>query len=383
MSRLRFVRPPVFSMHGESRHAAHAGHHVMQHSDGDSASKIVKEFMAICAPRFQRPEVRRRALQYVLTLIDLEHKVTAARMARINHESNADGVQRLLASARWDEAGVRDDLRQFVLGKLPQAPPSLIVSTFAFRGPGGRAAATATAKQVTPGWVSARSRLVLFLTLGLGRQQVITDVELCAPPDRFPARTESVASGSAAWEAATSPTSVVRAMLDRQLSEARSAPWVVSGDPVIDAYELAPWLDARSCNYALALASRARISRPARRDGRSLLGEGSPRTAWRWSVSPDIRSAQAGRPRWILEGRDGGAGDTTLHWLVCAPPGTGLREMIEATSQVDAARRVISSARNSIGLGEHAARTQRAWQRQTVLTIVALAARVMAELSPS
>jgi SRSO17 transposase len=70
------------------------------------------------APRFRRPEVRKRAGCYLAVLLGQVGQVerpTGQQIAEQLGEGSADGVQRLLYEARWDADAVRDDLRDYVL----------------------------------------------------------------------------------------------------------------------------------------------------------------------------------------------------------------------------------------------------------------------------
>jgi hypothetical protein len=63
------------------------------------------------APRFARPEPRRRALAYLQGILSEISRKNGWQLAEHAGEARPDGMQRLLASAVWDTDGVRDDLR--------------------------------------------------------------------------------------------------------------------------------------------------------------------------------------------------------------------------------------------------------------------------------
>ena len=70
------------------------------------------------APRFRRAEVRSRVGRYLRGLLASVQRKNGWQMAEELGDSNAHGVQRLLAEADWDEEAVRDDLRAYVIEQL-------------------------------------------------------------------------------------------------------------------------------------------------------------------------------------------------------------------------------------------------------------------------
>ena len=70
------------------------------------------------AARFPRVETRRRAGKFVLGLLaDLPRK-NCWSIAEHAGDRDPHGMQYLLARASWDTDGVRDDLRDYVVGQL-------------------------------------------------------------------------------------------------------------------------------------------------------------------------------------------------------------------------------------------------------------------------
>jgi SRSO17 transposase len=72
------------------------------------------------APRFARPEPRRRALAYLQGILSDTARKNGWQLAEHAGEARPDGMQRLLGSAVWDTDGVRDDLRSYTLEQLGQ-----------------------------------------------------------------------------------------------------------------------------------------------------------------------------------------------------------------------------------------------------------------------
>src|SRR5229473_6687459 len=77
------------------------------------------------APRFARPEPRRRSLAYLKGIVSSVERKNGWHLAEHAGESRPDGMQRLLNSAAWDADLVRDDLRAYVLERLQQCAEEL------------------------------------------------------------------------------------------------------------------------------------------------------------------------------------------------------------------------------------------------------------------
>ena len=89
--------------------------------------EIFDELMGRVAGRFGRVEPRRRARAFVLGLLaDLPRK-NCWSIAEHAGERCPRGMQRLLSEAVWDEAGVRDDLRCYVLEHFADPAAVLVV----------------------------------------------------------------------------------------------------------------------------------------------------------------------------------------------------------------------------------------------------------------
>ena len=72
----------------------------------------------LIGPRFFRREPRARALAYVKGLLSRVATRNGWTLAEAAGEKTPTGMQRLLNDAVWDEAGVREDLRRYVVTHL-------------------------------------------------------------------------------------------------------------------------------------------------------------------------------------------------------------------------------------------------------------------------
>jgi len=92
------------------------------------------------APRFARPEPRRRALAYLKGIVSATPRKNGWQLAEHAGESRPDGMQRLLNSAVWDADLVRDDLRAYILERLGDPHAILVIDETSFRKRGKKSA---------------------------------------------------------------------------------------------------------------------------------------------------------------------------------------------------------------------------------------------------
>jgi len=84
------------------------------------------------ASRFARAEPRRRVLAYLQGLLSGVTRKNGWQLAEQAGEATPDGMQRLLARARWDPEQVRDDLRAYVIEHLGDPGAILVVDETGF-----------------------------------------------------------------------------------------------------------------------------------------------------------------------------------------------------------------------------------------------------------
>src|ERR1700687_3109639 len=84
------------------------------------------------APRFVRPEPRRRALAYLQGLLSSIERKNGWQLAEHAREATPYGMQRLLTGSGWDADLVRDDLRAYALEQLGRQDAILAIDETSF-----------------------------------------------------------------------------------------------------------------------------------------------------------------------------------------------------------------------------------------------------------
>src|SRR6202049_2551203 len=96
-------------------------HHTTWDDAGPSPSEIGRWPLALIrlhqrlAPYFARPEPYQHALLYLQAIVSEIPRKNSWQIAEHAKQARPYGMQRLLSRAIWDDYGVRDEVRTFIL----------------------------------------------------------------------------------------------------------------------------------------------------------------------------------------------------------------------------------------------------------------------------
>jgi SRSO17 transposase len=142
------------------------------------------------AGRFARVEVRLRAQKFVLGLLaDLPRK-NCWTVAEHVGDSDPHGMQHLLARASWNTEGSRDDLRDYVTGRLGDADAVLVFDETGDLKKGSSTVGVQRQYTGTAGRIE-NAQVALYLTYAGARGHAMIERELYLPrswtddPDRL------------------------------------------------------------------------------------------------------------------------------------------------------------------------------------------------------
>ena len=122
------------------------------------------------AGRFRRPEAHQRALAYLQGLLGPVERKNGWQLAEYAGDATPFGMQRLLARYRWDEDGVRDDLREYVVEHLGDEQAVLVVDELGFLKQGKKSVGVQRQYSKTAGKVE-NCQIGLFLAYVSNRGQ--------------------------------------------------------------------------------------------------------------------------------------------------------------------------------------------------------------------
>ncbi len=91
-------------------------------------SEALEELHRRIAGHFARSEIRERVKRYLVGLLGRVERKNGWQLAEAIGETDPQGVQRLLNSAKWDADLVRDDLREYVLEHLGDEESGVLIT---------------------------------------------------------------------------------------------------------------------------------------------------------------------------------------------------------------------------------------------------------------
>ena len=211
------------------------------------------------APRFVRPEPRRRALAYLQGLLSDTSRKNGWQLAEHAGEARPDGMQRLLGSAVWDTDGVRDDLGSYTLEQLGQESAIVVIDETSFPKRGQKSAGVGVQYCGTTGQVE-NCQVGVFLSYVTARGHTLIDRELYLPLDWTEDRERCQAAGIPESVRFQTKPELARGMLARLWDAQVPIAWVVADTVYGGNLDLRTWLEDHGYPYVLAVA-RPRTSR--------------------------------------------------------------------------------------------------------------------------
>ena len=204
------------------------------------------------AGRFGRQEPRQLALAYLQGLLGSVERKNGWQLAEYPGDATPDGVQRLLATYRWDADGVRDDLREYVVNHLGDPEAVLVVDETGFLKQGQKSVGVQRQCSGTAGKVD-NCQIGVFLAYGSRLGRTFLDRELYLPQAWAEDGERRREAGVPEGVAFHTKGQLAQVMIARSLAAGVPFGWV-AGDTVSGSdRRLRRWLDERELPCVLAV----------------------------------------------------------------------------------------------------------------------------------
>jgi SRSO17 transposase len=338
--------------------------------------------------RFSRVEPRRRMAAFVRGLLAGLPRVNCWSIAEHAGEAGPRGMQRLLSAAVWDEAGMRDDLRGYVLEHFADPAAVLVVDETGDIKKGTATAGVQRQYTGTAGRIE-NAQVAVYLAYAAPAGSAFIDRALYLPRswagDLARCRAAGVPDGTVF---ATKPA-LAREMIGRALDAGTPAAWAAADEVYGQDPQLRAELARRGLGYILAVAKSHPVTtgigpRPAVELARRL-----PARVWqRLSAGPGAKG-----PRWydwaFIEAADPAvADDSGPHWLLIrrrisdgeyafylahAPGPVPLAQLVRVAGSRWKIEDGFAAGKELAALDEHQVRTWSSWHRWTILALLACA----------
>src|SRR5690348_8289798 len=235
--------------------------------------------MGRIAGRFARVEPRRRARVLMLGLLSGLRRKNCWTIAEQAGDATPDGMQHLLAAARWDADAVRDDLRGYVTEHLGSPDAVLVVDETGDVKKGRASAGVQRQYSGTAGRVE-NCQVAVFLSYAAPAGHALIDRELYLPRSWISDKARCAAAGIPGGTVFATKPKLARAMIGRALDAGIPAAWV-TGDEVYGADPgLRADLEARRIGYVLAVAASHQVTTAAAPCQARKIAARLPRRAW-------------------------------------------------------------------------------------------------------
>lgn len=154
-----------------------------QASSAQALEFCLRQLHSRLSPCFARAEPRTRALNYMFGLAGISEKALKGRrnVATYASEDRADGAQRLLTTARWDDAAVRQKLREIARSASTELG-DFYLTELTFAKKGNRAVAVDVQFSAEAGRAQNCQNAVALLFVTPDKQAFLLDIELYLPP---------------------------------------------------------------------------------------------------------------------------------------------------------------------------------------------------------
>jgi SRSO17 transposase len=342
------------------------------------------DLMGRIAGRFARVEPRRRARAFVLGLLSGLRRKNCWTIAEQAGDLTPDGMQHLLAAARWDADAVRDDLRGYVIEHLGSAEAVLVVDETGDVKKGRASAGVQRQYSGTAGRVE-NCQVAVFLSYASPAGHALIDRELYLPRSWTADPARCAAAGIPAQTAFATKPGLARRMLGRTLDAGTPAAWL-TGDEVYGADPgLRGDLETRQIGYVLAVAATHQVTTGAGTCQARQLAACLPRRAWqRCSAGPGAKghryydwawaAIDPGQPghRHLLIRRSRQTGELAFYRCY-APRPVPLPVLVKVAGTRWSTEENFQAGKGLTGLDEHQVRRWDSWYRWTTLAMLALA----------
>jgi SRSO17 transposase len=343
------------------------------------------------APRFARPEPRRRALAYLQGLLSPIERKNGWQLAEHAREDRPDGMQRLLASAVWDADLVLDDLRTYILETIGAPGGIIVIDETSFQKRGKKSAGVQIQHCGTTG-LRENCQVAVFLSYVTARGHTLMDRDLYVPKRWFNDRQRCRNAGIPEATRFCTKCELAGRMLERLWQAQISIRWVVADCVYGSNAALRTWLQAHHYFYVMAVRSNEPIEiqtstgltrmTVAEAEARFItaqdwqrlsMGEGTKGPRWfDWVCLPLAHQCEDDGQHWLLIRRLLTDPSKKVSYFVFGPVGTTLAEMVEAISARWHVEEDFETAKDC-GMDHYEVRTWTAWYRSITLAMLAQA----------
>jgi SRSO17 transposase len=354
--------------------------------DLDRWQREFDELMLRVGGRFARVEPRRRMAVFVRGLLAGLPRVNCWSIAEHAGEAGPRGMQRLLSAAVWNEAGVRDDLRAYVLEHFADPGGVLVADETGDLKKGTATVGTQRQYTGTAGRTE-NAQVAVYLAYAAPAGCAFIDRALYLPRSWTSDPARCRAAGIPESTAFATKSALARQMIGRALDAGTPAAWVTADEVYGQDPALRAELARRGLGYVLAVAKTHPVATaagtclaielvkrlPARAWQRLSAGPGAKGPRWYdWALidAADPAVTEGGGPHWLLVRRRISDGEYAFY-RAHAPGPVPLAQLVRVAGSRWRIEDGFAGGKELAALDEHQVRCWTSWHRWTILALLA------------
>nr|WP_245687183.1 IS701 family transposase [Peterkaempfera griseoplana] len=336
-------------------------------------------------------EPRRRMRDYVRGLLGPVGRKNGWQLAEYAGHATPDGLQHLLAGARWDADEIRDELQAYVAERLGQDDGVLIIDDTGFVKKGTTSAGVQRQYSGTAGRTE-NCQIGVFAAYASARGRALVDRELYLPKSWTEDRDRCRAAKIPDERDFHTKGELAKALVLRALASELPIAWVTADSAYGQEGRFRRLLEQSGVGYVLAVPKSQfsvgcnRIESlfaqaPAEAWERLSCGNGAkgPRI-YDWAAirlpavaEYDYQDETLMRRRWALARRSLSKPDEIAYYLAYAPLETTVEELVRIAGMRWAIEECFQAAKNECGLDQYEVRRYTGWMRHITLAMLARA----------
>jgi len=356
--------------------------------DLDRWQREFDELMLRLGGRFARVEPRRRMASFVRGLLAGLPRVNCWSIAEHAGECCPRGMQRLLSAAVWDEAGMRDDLRAYVLEHFAD-PGAVLVADETGDLKKGTATVGAQRQYTGTAGRTENAQVAVYLAYAAPAGSAFIDRALYLPRSWTSDPARCAAAGVPRDTAFATKPALAGQMITRALDAGTPAAWATADEVYGQDPKLRAELARRGLGYVLAVAKSDLVATPAGTFTALQLAKRVPARAWQrlsagagakgprwydWALieAADPAVTEGGGPHWLLIRRRISDGEYAFY-RAHAPGPVPLPQLVKVAGSRWKVEDGFAGGKELAALDEHQVRSWTSWHRWTILALLACA----------
>ena len=348
------------------------------------------------APRFERSEPRQRALAYLRGLLSSVERKNSWQLAANAGDQSPDGMQRLLNDAVWDADLVRDDLYDYIIEYLAEPQAVLVIDETGFIKKGTKSVGVKRQYSGTAGRIE-NCQVGVFLAYAAAGGYSLLDRELYLPKEWAADQARRAEAGVPTdIEFQTKPQLALQ-MLERVFATELPVAWVTGDEVYGGDRHLRMWLEAQQQAFVLAVASNeplwCDIGNGLGQEKATAIAASVAAAGWQRLSAGDgakglrlydwtrvalermtwLDAETARWEHWLLVRRSIEKPAELAYYVVFAPRGSGLQELVSVAGRRWTVEESFEIAKGEVGLDQYEVRRWGSWYRHITLAMLAQA----------